>query len=227
MRRRPPSHPRRRRQGDGFRVLRAQRVALLSALCCVAVGGCASTSRSTASGLYGVSNLSGVSSPSVASSHRAVVSALSCGDDRESGRVVAVYRAMLADPDYPDAEGATHLYVSTTLTNGDAFGTSAGLMSDAVKQCLSAGVAGWPPISLVSGRDDPSMPTAPIGDGVIPSFIGHVAFVTFGDVVVAGSKAISSVTVDKGGGDVGGAEYVLKVADSGATIVSSNLRWMS
>ncbi|HEY8728733.1 MAG TPA: hypothetical protein VIL94_04060, partial [Acidothermaceae bacterium] len=146
---------------------------------------------------------------------------------RESGRVVAVYRAMLADPDHPDAEGATHLYVSTTLTNLDAFGTSAGLMSDAVKQCLNAGVAGWPPISLVDGRNDPSIPTAPIGDGAIPSFIGHVVFVTFGDVVVAGSKATSSVTVDRGGGDVGGAEYVLKVGDSGATIVSSNLRWIS
>ena len=208
-------------------MLRTQSVVLLGAFCCATVAGCTSTSRSTASSLSGVSSPAGVTSPSVASSSKAAVSALPCGDDRESGRVVAVYRAMLADPDLPDAEGATHLYVSTTLTNGDALGTSAGLMSDAVKQCLSAGVGGWPPISLVYGRDDPSIPTAPIGDGAIPSFIGQVVFVTFGDVVVAGSKAISSVTVDKGGGDVGGAEYVLKVAESGATIVSSNLRWIS
>lgn len=178
---------------------RARPVVLVCALYCAALAGCS----------------------------RAAVSALPCNGDRESGRVVAVYRAMLADPDLPNAEGATHLYVSTTLTNGDAFGTSTGLMSDAVKNCLSGGVAGLPPISLVHGRGDPSIPTAPIGDGPIPSFLGNAVFVTFGDVVVAGSKATSSVTVDEGGGDVGGAAYVLKVADSGATIVSSNLRWIS
>jgi len=63
--------------------------------------------------------------------------------------------------------------------------------------------------------------------GPIPSFVGHVAFVSFGDVVVVGSKATSSVTVDKGGGDEVGGEYVLKMGDSGATIISSNVRWAS
>lgn len=179
-------------------MLRARPVVLLSALCCATVGACSG----------------------------AAVSALPCGDDRGSGRVVAVYRAMLGDPDHPDAASATRLYVSTTLTNGEGLGTSAGVMSDAVKQCLSGGVAGLP-VSLVYGNDDPSIPTAPSAVGSIRSFIGHVVFVSFGDVVVVGSKAISSVTVDKGGGDVAGGEYVLKIGASGATIVSTNVRWVS
>ena len=182
-------------------MLRTRRPVLVGAFCCAAVAGCTSTSRAPAS--------------------------LPCGDDRGSGQVVAAYRAMLGDPVHPDAAGATHLYVWTTLTNGAGLGTSAGVMSDAIKHCLSGGVAGLPPISLVYGRDDPSIPTASSAGGPIPSFVGHVAFVSFGDVVVVGSKATSSVTVDKGGGDEVGGEYVLKMGDSGATIISSNVRWAS
>ena len=44
---------------------------------------------------------------------------------------------------------------------------------------------------------------------------------------IAGSKATSSVTVDKGGGDVAGGQYVLKVSDTGATVVGSRMRWVS
>ena len=108
---------------------RARFAALLVAFCC-ALGACSSPARSTVSSFSGISGLP-------------------CGGDRESGQAVAVYRAMLGDPDLPDARAATRLYVWTTLTDGSGLETSAGVMSDAVRNCLSAGVAGLPPISLV------------------------------------------------------------------------------
>jgi hypothetical protein len=186
---------------------RARLAVLLGASCCALVA-CSSPPRSTVSSLSGVSGLP-------------------CDGDRHSGQVVAAYRAMLAGPNHPDANAATHLYVSTTLTTMDGIETSA-VMSAAVQRCMSAGVAGLPPITLVHGGDDPSIPTvAPSADGAIRNFVGNVVFVSFGDVVVVGSKATSSVSVDKGGGDFGGAEYVLKIGDRGVTAVSTGAVWIS
>jgi hypothetical protein len=210
-------------------VLRLRSSVLLAALSCVALAGCGSPSRSTVSSLSGVSRSSIASSTSDANGGSAAArSALPCGDDRESGRVVAVYRAMLAGPDdYPGALSATHLYVATTLTDGGGLGASAGVMSEAVRRCLSGGVAGIPPITFVYGRDDPSIPSQPSGIGPLSRFSGNVLFVGFGDVVAAGSKVTSSVVIDAGGGDVGGAEFVLQVDDTGATIVATTSRWSS
>jgi hypothetical protein len=151
-----------------------------------------------------------------------------CAGDQAAARTVAVYRAMLTDKGSPvePLGKPSRLYVSSQWLD-DSFlhpGARVGRIAPAVLDCLSAGVPGLPPITVVSGPEDATIAT--VATQGIRGFADHAKYVTFGDVT-RGDTVTSYVTVDAGGGDVAGGRCVVRLHGLQVVSLSSNQSWIS
>jgi hypothetical protein len=135
---------------------------------------------------------------------------------------------MLTDKALPIAPlgQSGRLYVSSQWLD-DSFphpGARMGQIDPTVLRCLSAGVPGLPPITVVSGPDDAAIAT--IATQGIRGFADHAKYVTFGDVT-GGDSVTSYVTVDSGEGAVAGGKCVVRLSGTEVISVSSGEVWMS
>jgi hypothetical protein len=120
----------------------------------------------------------------------------------------------------------SRLYVSSQWLD-DSFvhpGARVGQIAPSVLNCLTAGVPGLPPITVVSGPEDTAIAT--IATQGIRGFADHAKYVTFGDVT-GGDSVTSYVTVDSGQGAVAGGKCAVRLNGSEVISVSSGEVWMS
>ena len=168
------------------------------------------------------------SSPTTAISASGKPAAVSCLGDEAAARTVAVYRAMLLDPRSPiERHGSQpRLYVSSQYVDGDfpAPGVPSGPIAPSVLRCLTAGVPGLPPITVVAGAEDPAVPT--VATSGIRGFADHAAYVTFG-TVSSGNPAKSTITVDYGEGAVAGGVCEVRLKGAEVLSLSSHQMWVS
>jgi hypothetical protein len=186
----------------------------------------ASAGPTTAGPAAGPTSISSAPTTAVATSGR--LGAVSCAGDQAAARTVAVYRAMLLDPQSPieHLESPARLYVSSQFVDGDfpAPGVPTGPIAASVLRCLTAGVPGLAPITVVTGGEDPAIPT--VATAGIRDFADHAAFVTFGPVS-SGNPAKSIVTVDYGGGDVSGGVCEVRLKGAEALSLTAHESWIS
>jgi hypothetical protein len=166
--------------------------------------------------------------PTTAVEPTSAAGAALCAGDQAAARTVAVYRAMLTDKALPIAPlgEPSRLYVSSQWVD-DSFphpGARMGQIDPTVLSCLTAGVPGLPPITVVSGPEDTAIAT--VATQGIRGFADHAKYVTFGDVT-AGDAATSFVTVDSGQGAVAGGKCVVRLNGAEVISVSSGEVWMS
>jgi hypothetical protein len=219
-----------------------------SAALVVALAGCAQTSSGVAgvhpsvseapsgqpsSAFSSPQSSSGVPSPAASSTEsgpRPSPTGL-CGGDVTAARAVAVYRAMLIDPQAP-VEGfgsPKKLYVSADWYDGVwGPGVPTGRLEAAVLQCLTAGVPGLPPITIVPRLADPSIPTVVAADGMV-GFADGARAVTFGDVRGTGTTVTSFVGVYTGIGlgQASGAKFTIHVHGETVLSVKTDEQWTS
>ena len=142
---------------------------------------------------------------------------------REALGHLAVMRAVLRQN--PPVQ---HLYVSTGLVSspsGDAGEVAEGTMSRAVQECLAERATDLPPISFVTGFDDPAMPTTK--EAPIPT-VKDGTFLTFSAVPTTGSEVVVSGSQNTGGGfGYSGGQYRVRIEDDSATVVQEITRWIS
>jgi len=133
-------------------------------------------------------------------------------------RTADAYLAMLATQQLTDRR----VFVSARYSNGDGMTNSdTGAIDHAALVCLQQQA---PQVVVVSGPDDPALPTA-TGSGI--RRLPEGPLITFGQLDGDGDHT-TSINIDNGGGDVRGAEFAVQTDASGhVTVEQTGSAWIS
>jgi hypothetical protein len=159
------------------------------------------------------------SGPSPTATARPVGETTSCGAISIADRTTAdAYAAMLL----AEKLQSTHVFVSAQSVGDDGMmGSGTGPISAAALSCLAKQV---PTVTIVTGPDDPKLPTKK-GTGIRELPAGPL--VMFGALSLPADHS-TSISIDAGGGDFHGAGYDVTVDASGVVhVVASGQAWIS
>jgi hypothetical protein len=159
------------------------------------------------------------SAPSPTATARPVAETTSCGAISIADRTTAdAYAAMLL----AEKLQSTHVFVSAQSVGDDGMmGSGTGPISASALSCLAKQM---PTVSVVTGPDDPKLPTKK-GTGIRELPAGPL--VMFGAFSLPADHS-TSISIDAGAGDFHGAGYDVTVDASGVVhVVASGQAWIS